>query len=87
MSKTVKKVITLPAHLAAETAPIASDENRSLSSAIQDTLRALVRSRRLDELRELQGYWASRARAKGKGSQRDLGRPLRPRIVEQGPLR
>jgi hypothetical protein len=43
MSKTVKKVITLPAHLAAEAAAIASDENRSLSSVIQDALRALVR--------------------------------------------
>ena len=77
----------LPAHLAAETAPIASDENRSLSSVIQHALRALVRSRRPDELRELQGYWAGRARATGIRSQQDLGRLLRRRIVEQGPLR
>src|SRR5271166_4033425 len=40
MSKTVKKVITLPAHPAAGAAAIASDENRSLSSVIQHALRA-----------------------------------------------
>jgi hypothetical protein len=69
VSKVVKRVVTLPAHLAAEAVAIARDENRSLSSVIGDALQALVRARRREEFRELQAYWSNRAQAKGVLSQ------------------
>jgi hypothetical protein len=77
VSKAVKKAISLPADPAAEVEAIARDENKSLSAAVQDALRALKRSRLRGEFRELQGYWSSRARAAGVLSERDLERLLR----------
>ena len=77
MSKAVKKAISLPADLAAEAEAIAREENKSLSAVVQDALRALKRSRLRSDLRDLQGYWSTRARAKGVLSERDLERLLR----------
>lgn len=77
MSKAVKKAISLPADLAAEAEAIAREENKSLSAVVQDALRALKRSRLRGEFQDLQGYWSTRARAKGVLSERELERLLR----------
>jgi hypothetical protein len=87
MRKAVKKMITLPADLAAQVEAIAHDENKSFGSVVQEALRALIRSRMREEFRELQDYWSTCARAKGVRSQRNLGRLLRRRLLDQGPLR
>ena len=77
VSKAVKKAISLPADLAAEAEAIAREENKSLSAVVQDALRALKRTRLRSEFRDLQGYWSTRARAKGVLSERELERLLR----------
>lgn len=77
MSKAVKTAISLPADLAAEAEAIAREENKSLSAVVQDALRALKRTRLRSEFRDLQGYWSTRARAKGVLSERVLERLLR----------
>lgn len=79
MRKTIRRTISLPADLAAEVENIARDENKSLSTVVQDALRVLRRSRLRGEYRELQNYWSSRARAACVLSERDLGRLLRHR--------
>jgi hypothetical protein len=48
-----------------------------LSAAVQDALRALKQTRLRSEFRDLQGYWSTRARAKGVLSERELERLLR----------
>jgi hypothetical protein len=48
-----------------------------LSAVVQDALRALKRTRLRSEFQDLQGYWSTRARAKGVLSERELERLLR----------
>ena len=77
MKRSVKKTISLPVDLAAEAEAIAREENKSFSVVVQDALRALKRSRRRGEFRNLQGYWSERARSAGMLTERDLERLLR----------
>lgn len=77
VSKAVKKAISLPKDLAAEAEAIAREENKSLSAVVQDALRALKRSRLRNEFLDLQGYWSTRARARGILSERELEQLLR----------
>ena len=65
----VRKTISLPADLAREAEEEARAEGKTLSAVIQDALR-------LAELREIQGYWAAKAREKGILTEEDLDRYL-----------
>jgi hypothetical protein len=76
MAGAVKKTISLPAELAEEAEELARLEGKTLSAVIQDALRE-ARARRLGaDFREVQGFWAAKARAKGILSERDLDRLL-----------
>ena len=77
MPGAVKRTISLPADLAAEAEAIARAEGKTLSGVVQDALRE-ARARRLKaELREIQDYWAAKAKGKGILTERDLERLLR----------
>jgi hypothetical protein len=71
----VKRIISLPVNLAKDAE--ARAEGKTLSAVLQDALRLSGIERRLQELRDLQGYWSRQARAKGVLSERDLQRYLR----------
>ena len=77
MSTAVKKTIFLPPDLAGDAETLARAQGRTLSSVIEDALRLAGIERRLQELRDLQGYWSRQARAKGILSEHDLKRYLR----------
>jgi hypothetical protein len=77
MAGAVKKTISLPRDLAAEAEERARAEGKTLSGVVQDALRE-ARARRLQtEFREVQGFWAAKARAKGILTEKDLDRLLR----------
>jgi metal-responsive CopG/Arc/MetJ family transcriptional regulator len=77
MAGAVKITISLPQDLAAEAEEIARSEGKTLSGVVQDALRE-VRARRLKiEFREVQGFWAAKAKAKGILTERELDRILR----------
>ena len=71
----VKRIISLPVNLAKDAE--ARAEGKTLSAVLQDALRLAGIERRLQELRDLQGYWSRQARAKGILSEQDLERYLR----------
>ena len=73
----VKKTISLPAELAREAEALAKAEGKTLSAVVQDALRHARISRRLQELRGMQGYWSRKARDQGILSEQDLERYLR----------
>lgn len=77
MGTAVKKTISLPADLARDAEALARAEGKTLSAVIQDALRLAGVERRLQELRDLQGYWSRKAREKGILSEQDLDRYLR----------
>jgi hypothetical protein len=77
MGTAVKKTIFLPPDLARDAEALARAQGRTLSAVRQDALRLAGIERRLKELRDLQGYWSRRARAKGIFSEQDLERYLR----------
>ena len=77
MGTAVKKTISLPPDLARDAEALARAEGKTLSAVIQDALRLAGIERRLQELRDLQGYWRRPARAKGILSEKDLERYLR----------
>jgi hypothetical protein len=77
MGTTVKKTIFLPPDLARDAEALARAQGSTLSAVIQDALRLAGIERRLQDLRDLQGYWSRRARAKGILSEQDLERYLR----------
>ena len=77
MGTAVKKTISLPPDLARDAEALARAEGKTLSAVIQDALRLAGIERRLQELRDLQGYWRRQARAKGILSEKDLERYLR----------
>jgi hypothetical protein len=77
MPGAVKKTISLPQDLAAEAQQRARAEGKTLSGVVQDALRE-ARARRLEaELREVQGFWAAKAKARGILTEKDLERLLR----------
>jgi hypothetical protein len=73
----VKCIISLPLNLAKHVEALARAEGKTLSAVIQDALRLAGIERRLQELRDLQGYGSRQARAKGILSEQDLERYLR----------
>jgi hypothetical protein len=77
MGTTVKKTIFLPPDLERDAEALARAQGSTLSAVIQDALRLAGIERRLQDLRDLQGYWSRRARAKGILSEQDLERYLR----------
>jgi hypothetical protein len=76
MGTAVKKTISLPSDLAWDAEALARSEGKTLSAVIQDALRLAGIERRLQELRDLQGFWSRQARAKGILSEQDLDRYL-----------
>ena len=73
----VKRIISLPMNLAKVAEALARAEGKTLSAVIQDALRLAGIERRLQELRDLQGYWSRQARAKDILSEPDLESYLR----------
>lgn len=71
MANAVKKTISIPADLARDAEALARAEGKTLSAVIQDALRQSRIERRLQELRDLQGYWSRRAREKGILTEQD----------------
>jgi metal-responsive CopG/Arc/MetJ family transcriptional regulator len=78
MGTAVKKTISLPSDLAKDVEALAREEGKTVSAVIQDALRSAGVERRLQELREVQGYWSRKAREKGILTEKDLERYLRP---------
>ena len=76
MGTAVKKTISLPLDLARDVEALARAEGKTLSAVIQDALRIAGIERRLQELRDVQGYWSRKAREKGILTERDLERYL-----------
>ena len=76
MGTAVKKTISLPADLARDTEALARAEGKTLSAVIQDALRRAHIGRRLQDLRDMQGYWSRQARDKGILTEDDLNRYL-----------
>ncbi len=77
MGTTVRKTISLPAELAKEAEAMARTEGKTLSGVVQDALRLSRAARLKTTLRELQGYWAKKAKEKGILTEKDLERYLR----------
>jgi predicted transcriptional regulator len=77
MGTAVKKTISLPPDLVRDAEALARVEGKTFSAVIQDALRLAGIERRLQELRNLQGYWNRQAREKGILCEQDLERYLR----------
>jgi Arc/MetJ-type ribon-helix-helix transcriptional regulator len=77
VASVVKLTVSLPKDLAREARQIAKNEGRSVSSVIQEALRAARAQRAVSEYREIQGFWSRRAREKRILTERDLNRYLR----------
>ncbi|MSQ60069.1 MAG: hypothetical protein EXR36_10615 [Betaproteobacteria bacterium] len=77
MSTAVRKTISLPAGLAKDAEALARAEGKTLSAVILDALRLAGIERRLQELRDVQGYWSRKAHEKGILTEQDLDRYLR----------
>jgi hypothetical protein len=73
----VRKTISLPPDLAQEAEERAHAEGKTLSAVVQDALRLARAERVKEELREIQGYWAAKAKEKGVLTEEDLDRYLR----------
>ena len=73
----VKCIISLPLNPARNAQALARAEGKTLSAVIQDALRVAAIERRLEELRDLQGYWSRQARSKGILSEQHLESHLR----------
>jgi predicted transcriptional regulator len=76
VSSAVKKTISLPPDLAKEAEKIARAEGRTLSTVVQDALRATRAVRLQTELRGIKRYWSRKAKAKGLLAEKDLERYL-----------
>jgi len=77
MAIAVKKTISLPPDLAKEVEIIASEEGRTVSSIIQDALKA-ARGKRLEkEFYQIQDYWSRKAKEKGILTEKDLEKYLK----------
>ena len=75
-TRSIKKAISLPQDLARFAASTAREEGKTVSAVVQDAMRAYRGSRLRDEYKNLQGFWAGRARDKGILTERDLARYL-----------
>lgn len=75
-TRSIKKAISLPEDLARFAATTAREEGKTVSAVVQDAMRAYRLSRLRSEYKDLQGYWAGRARARGILSERELARYL-----------
>jgi metal-responsive CopG/Arc/MetJ family transcriptional regulator len=76
MAGAVKKTISLPAELAKQAEEIAREDGKTLSALIQEALRLSRKERLKRDFFEVQGYWSSKAKAKGILSEKDLKRYL-----------
>jgi predicted transcriptional regulator len=77
MGTAVKKTISLPADMARDAEALAKAEGKTLSAVIQDALRQARIDRKLQGLRDVQGYWSRKARERGILTEQDLERYLR----------
>ena len=77
MATAVKKTISLPPDLASDAETLAREEGKTLSGVIQDALRLARQKRLKNEFRDMQGYWAKKAKDKGVLTEKDLERYLR----------
>ena len=77
MATAVKKTISLPPDLASDAETLAREEGKTLSAVIQDALRLARQTRLKNEFRDMQGYWAKKAKNKGVLTEKDLERYLR----------
>ena len=77
MATAVKKTISLPPDLASDAETRAREEGKTLSAVIQDALRLARQKRLKNEFRDMQGYWAKKAKDKGVLTEKDLERYLR----------
>jgi hypothetical protein len=76
VSRVIKKTISLPVELAREAETMAREEQKTLSAVIQEALRLSRRERLKKEFFQIQGYWSSKAKAKGILTEKDLNRYL-----------
>ena len=77
MATAVKKTISLPPELAEEAERIATEEGKSLSAVIQDSLRSTRKERLKKEFYQIQDFWSRKAKDKGILTERDLERYLK----------
>ena len=77
MAIAVKKTISLPPDLAKEVEIIASEEGRTVSSVIQDALKAARGIRLEKEFYQIQDYWSRKAKEKGILTEKDLEKYLK----------
>lgn len=77
MGTAIKKTISLPPELATEAERLAKEEGKTLSAVIQDALRLARQERLKREFRDMQGYWARKAKDKGILTEKDLERYLK----------
>jgi len=76
MGRAVKKTISLPVEMAKEAEEIAREERKTLSAVIQEALRISKKERLKKDFFEIQGYWSSKAKARGILTEKDLQRYL-----------
>jgi metal-responsive CopG/Arc/MetJ family transcriptional regulator len=72
MGIAVKKTISLPPDLANEAEEMAREQGKTLSSIIQDALRAARAARLKNELGGIQNYWSRKAKERGILTEKDL---------------
>ena len=77
MITAVKKTISLPLDLAEEIERMSVEEGKSVSSIVQDALRAARRERLKSELGKIQGYWSKKAIEKGILTEKELERHIK----------
>jgi predicted transcriptional regulator len=77
MGTAVKKTISLPPDLAKDVEALAREGGKTVSAVIQNALRIAGVERRLQELREVQGYWSRKAGEKGILTEKDPEHYLR----------
>ena len=77
MAIAVKKTISLPPDLAKEVETTASEEGRTVSSVIQDALRATRKIKLEKEFYQIQDYWSRKAKEKGILTEKDLEKYLK----------
>ncbi len=76
MGVAIKKIISLPPDLVREAEEIARSEGKTLSTVVQDALRASRTARLKRELRGIQGFWSRKAKEKGVLTEKELARYL-----------
>ena len=64
--------------LAREAEEVAREEGKTLSAVIQEALRISKKERLKRDFHQIQGFWSSKAKAKGILTEKDLERYLAP---------